>query len=43
MSLATPTNLIRRDHCISLYGTMIIQSDDAIVMARHNSGIDGDT
>ena len=41
--LATPTNLITRDYCISLYETMAILPDDVIVMARYNGRIDGDT
>ena len=43
MFLATPTNLITRDYCISLYETMAILPDDVIVMARYNGRIDGDT
>ena len=42
-SLAMPTNLKRRDYCISLYGTMTILSDDIIVMTGHNGRIDGST
>ena len=43
VSLATPTYLIRRDYCISLYGTMAILPDDVIVMTRVNGRFDGDT
>ena len=43
VSPATPTNLIRRDYCISLYGTMIVLPDDVIVMTRYNTKIDGST
>ena len=32
VSQATPTNLIRRDYCISLYGTMTILPDDVIAL-----------
>ena len=43
MSLATPTDLKRRDYCISFYVTMAILPDDVIVMTGHNGRIDGDT
>ena len=43
VSLAMPTDLIRRDYCISLYATMTILPDDVIMMARHNGRIDSDT
>ena len=36
VSLAMPTNLISRDHCIFLYGTITILPDDIILMTRHN-------
>ena len=42
VSLAMPTNLIRIDYCISLYGTMTVLPDDVIVMTRGNGRIDGD-
>ena len=42
VSLIMPTDLIRRDYCISLYGTMTTLPDDVIVMTRHNGRIDGD-
>ena len=43
MSLATTTDLKRRDYCISFYVTMTTLPDDVIVMTGHNGRIDGDT
>ena len=43
VSLTMPTNLIRRDYCTSLYGTMTIPPDDVIVMAGKNGRIDDET
>ena len=43
VSLTMPTNLIRRDYCTSLYGTMTIPPDDVIEMTGKNGRIDDET
>ena len=42
VSLAMPTNLIRRDYCVSVYGTMEVLPDDVTLMTRHGR-VYGDT
>ena len=43
VSLAMPTNLIRRDYCVSVYGTMAVLPDDVTLMTRHDGRVYGDT
>ena len=42
VSQAMPTNLIRRDYCVSIYGTMAVLPDDVTLMTRHGR-VYGDT